>query len=116
MGNGRRQFSHRRYPADMSQFGLRFAQGNFLLMQLFFRPLALRDVYDDDRKKRRHASSRRDQGTANVRPDHIAVLAPVAFLDSLISSLPSTPLSQNPFAARTAFSILHPQRPDRFPL
>ena len=44
MGNGRCQLSHGRYPADMSQFGLRFAQGNLLLAQLFFRQLSLRDV------------------------------------------------------------------------
>jgi len=63
-------------------------QALLALTQLLFHPLALSDVYDDGREKRRCASSRRDQGTADVRPDHIAVLAPVAFLDSVISSLP----------------------------
>src|SRR5882762_818598 len=63
-------------------------QSLLALTQLLLRPLALGDVYDDGREKRRRASSRRDQGTADIRPDHIAVFAPVTFLDSIVSSLP----------------------------
>src|SRR5258708_8416809 len=81
VGNGRCQFSHGRYPADMSQFGLRF-------LQRFFGPFTLGNVYDDGSEKCRCASSRRDFGTADVSPDHVAVLAPEAFLET--SSLPST--------------------------
>src|ERR1700686_1289153 len=67
------------YPFSLGQVCLAAAQ-------LLPRPLALGDVYDDGREKRRRASSRRDQGTAEVRPDYIVVLASVAFLDSVISS------------------------------
>jgi hypothetical protein len=70
-------------------------------LQRFFGPLAFGTVYDDGREKRQRTSSRRDQGSAEVRPDYIAVLAPVAFLDSVISSLPIGGLCENRFGAGT---------------
>src|SRR5271165_5884875 len=58
-------------------------------MQLFFRPLALSDVHDDGRQKRRCAfSDTRDETNTDIRPDHITVLAAVTFLDSPISPAP----------------------------
>src|ERR1700745_2276205 len=42
--NGCRQFSHRSQPTNMSQVGLRFAQGDLLLTQLSLRPFTLGDV------------------------------------------------------------------------
>src|ERR1700751_343896 len=45
MDNGCRQFSHRSQPTNMSQVGLRFAQGDLLLTQLSLRPFTLGDVH-----------------------------------------------------------------------
>src|SRR6202043_1812604 len=77
-------------PTPTARMGYSFSLGQVSLAaaQFLLRPLALSDVYDDGREKRRSASGRRDQGTADVCPDYIAVLASVALLDSVISSLP----------------------------
>src|ERR1700732_2393019 len=74
-------------PTAGMAYPLSLGQETLTAPQFFLRTLALGDVYDDGGEKRRRASSRRDQGTAEVRPDHIVVLAPVAFLYSLLSSL-----------------------------
>src|ERR1700678_269442 len=63
-------------------------------MQHFFGPLALGDVYHDGDKKRRSVSSRRNKTATDLRPDNIAVFTPIAFLKSIISSLPFGGLRQ----------------------
>src|SRR6516225_4740106 len=51
MGNGRCQLSHGRYPADMSQFGLRFAQTLLTHTKCLLCLLAVGDVADDAGKE-----------------------------------------------------------------
>jgi hypothetical protein len=68
----------------MSQFGLRFTQGDLLLMQLFFCPLALRYVYDDRRVERGVVFTCGDEDAADIRPHWPAIFAQVALLDTKI--------------------------------
>src|SRR6516225_7116306 len=76
------------YPADMSQLGLRFAQGNLFLMQLFFGLLVFGAVHDDHREKRGVASSCGDEDRADVGPHYPAIFVQETLLDTMISSLP----------------------------
>src|SRR6202023_2563875 len=94
-------------PTTDMAYPLSLGQETLAAAQLLLRLLAFRDVYDDGREKRRRASSRRDQGTAYVCPDYIAVLASVAFLDSIISSLPFSGLCPNRFGVGTVLFLGH---------
>src|ERR1700751_4753831 len=88
------------YPLSLGQISLAVAQ-------VLFRSLALSDVYNNRREKRRRVSFCRDQGTADLCPNHVAVVAPVAFLVSVVPSPPLGGLCQNHFGGRTVFFIGH---------
>ena len=72
----------------MSQLGLRFAQGNLFLMQLFFGLFVFDAVHDDHREKSGVASTCGDEDRADVGPHYPAIFVQETLLDTMISSLP----------------------------
>src|ERR1700752_2930883 len=73
-------------PTAGMTYSLPLGQISLAVTQALFRSLAFSDVYNHRREKRRHLSFCRHQGTTDLCPNHIAVLAPVAFLVSVIPS------------------------------
>ena len=75
MGDRRAEFAHRRQPRHSLEVRVRVSQR-------LFGALAFGDV-DCDRAKEGRAPLDRRQKAVDLRPDHAAVLAPVALLDGL---------------------------------